>query len=229
MRKDGQLKLGVILSYVSLGLGNIISILYTPIMLRLLGQSEYGLFNLSNSIIGYLGVLDFGIGNTVVRYTAKYKTLNDKEGESSLYGMFIVIYSILAGIVLIAGSVLVVNAHLIFSNSLTADELSKIKIMMGLMVLNLAISFPLGIFGSIIVAHEQFVFPKIMTIIRQIMNPFIMLPVLLMGYKSVAMTLVTTTLNVVFILVNMYYCFKVLKIKISFNHMRFTVLKEMGG
>lgn len=71
MRKVNQLKVGAALSYVSLGIGNVISILYTPIMLRLLGQSEYGLYNLSNSIIGYLGVIDFVIGNAVVRYTGK--------------------------------------------------------------------------------------------------------------------------------------------------------------
>lgn len=59
MKKVNQLKLGAALSYVSLGVGNVISILYTPIMLRLLGQSEYGLYNLSNSIIGYLLVLDY--------------------------------------------------------------------------------------------------------------------------------------------------------------------------
>ncbi len=71
MKNRNQLKFGAALSYISLGIGNVISILYTPIMLRLLGQSEYGLYNLSNSIIGYLGVLDFGIGNAVIRYTAK--------------------------------------------------------------------------------------------------------------------------------------------------------------
>ena len=95
MKKFDQLKIGALLSYVSLGLSSIISILYTPIMLALLGQSEYGLFNLSNSIIGYLGVLDFGLGNAVVRYTSKYRALEDKDGEQNLHGMFIIIYSFL--------------------------------------------------------------------------------------------------------------------------------------
>ena len=38
-----QLKAGAALSYISMGLGYLVSIIYTPIMLRLLGQSEYGL------------------------------------------------------------------------------------------------------------------------------------------------------------------------------------------
>ncbi|NFO13457.1 hypothetical protein FDB34_04370 [Clostridium botulinum] len=88
MKKVNQLKAGAILSYISLGLTNIIAIIYTPIMLRLLGQSEYGLYNLSNSIIGYLGVLDFGLGNAIVRYTAKYRAEEDKDGESNLNGLF---------------------------------------------------------------------------------------------------------------------------------------------
>lgn len=66
--KANQLKLGAVLSYVSMGIGYIISIVYTPIMLRLLGQSEYGLYNLVNSVVSYLGLLSFGFGSAYIRY-----------------------------------------------------------------------------------------------------------------------------------------------------------------
>ena len=59
--KVNQLKTGVILSYIQMGLGMIISIIYTPFMLRFLGQSEYGLYNISSSVIAYLSVLDFWV------------------------------------------------------------------------------------------------------------------------------------------------------------------------
>lgn len=49
--KTNQLKAGVVLSYVSMILGFIIQIVYTPIMLRLLGQTEYGLYNLVASVV----------------------------------------------------------------------------------------------------------------------------------------------------------------------------------
>lgn len=229
MKKFNQLKIGAVLSYVALVLGNIISILYTPIMLRLLGQSEYGLYTLSNSIIGYLGILDFGIGNAVIRYTAKYKALEDEESESNLYGMFIIIYSILALLVIVAGGFLVKNTDLFFSSSLSQNEIKRIQCMMALMIFNLAISFPFGIFGAIITAHEKFIFPKIVAIIRQILNPFIMLPLLLLGYKSLGMTVATTCLNLIFIWINCYYCFKLLKIKVKFKKMNFFLLKEITG
>lgn len=229
MKKVNQLKSGAILSYISLGLSSFISIIYTPIMLRLLGQSQYGLFNLSNSVIGYLGILDFGFGNAVIRYTAKYRALNDKESEENLYGMFLVIYSILSLIILICGTILANNSNYLFSSTLSSENLLEIKIIMIIMVFNLAISFPFGIFTGIITAYEHFIFPKIISIIRSIVNPFIMIPLLLMGYKSIGMTVATTIINIIFIFVNMYYCFKVLKINIKFKRIEFNILKEISG
>lgn len=226
MRKN-ELKLGAIISYLSLFLGTFIQILYTPIMLRLLGQAEYGLFTLANSVIGYLGVLEFGMGNAVIRYTAKFRAQNDKEGEHNLNGMFIIVYSIIAIIVIIAGTLLVSNADKIFINTLSVNELSTMKILMALMIFNMAISLPFGIFNSIVSAYERFTFQKILGVIRTILNPLVMLPLLLVGYKSIGMTVATTVLNIVFILVNVYYCFRVLKVKIKFKKMDLSIFKEI--
>ena len=55
-----QLKAGAFLSYVSIGLNNIVGLLYTPFMLRMMGQSEYGLYSLVASVVAYLTVLDLG-------------------------------------------------------------------------------------------------------------------------------------------------------------------------
>ena len=68
-----QLKAGAFLSYVSIGLNNIVGLLYTPFMLRMMGQSEYGLYSLVASVVAYLTVLDLGFGNAIVRYTAKFR------------------------------------------------------------------------------------------------------------------------------------------------------------
>lgn len=229
MKKSNELKLGAMLSYVSLGLTSAISLIYTPIMLRLLGQSEYGLYNLANSVIGYLGILDLGLGNAVIRYTAQYRAKNDKQGEQNLHGMFVMIYSILAIIIIIAGIILVSNINTIFSNKLTTVELQRMKILMSIMIFNLAISFPLSVFGGIITAYEHFVFPKIIVIIRAILNPFIMIPLLLMGYKSVGMIVASTIVNLIFIGANIYYCFIKLKIRIKFTKVKLSILKEISG
>lgn len=51
--KSNQLKISVVLSYISRIVTVLVGLLYTPIMIRLLGQSEYGLYNIAASVISY--------------------------------------------------------------------------------------------------------------------------------------------------------------------------------
>ncbi|MGM0874212.1 MAG: oligosaccharide flippase family protein [Bacillota bacterium] len=224
-----QLKAGVALSYLSLILGNVISIIYTPIMLRMLGQSEYGLYSLANSVVGFLGILNFGFGSAVIRYTAKYRAMDDKEGEYNLYGMFIVVYSFIVVLVAIVGCILLFNVHNIFSDSLSINELAKIKILVGLLIFNLAISFAFGVFGLIITAYEKFIFAKVVVLIQTIISPIILLVLLFLGYKSIAIVVSSTLINLICIGINMFYCFRILKVKIKFKKIDFSLLKEIAG
>ena len=73
MNDSKERKKGAILSYVSIIVTTIIQLIYTPFLIRKLGQSEYGLYSLVQSIIGYLTVLDLGFGNAIIVYTAKYR------------------------------------------------------------------------------------------------------------------------------------------------------------
>lgn len=226
--KTNQLKAGAILSYVSMGLGYIISIIYTPIMLRLLGQSEYGLYNLVASVVSYLGLLSFGFGSAYMRYYSRYKVKDDEHNIAKLNGMFLIVFSIIGFIALVAGSILVSNIGLIFGDKLTLNELSTAKILVAIMVFNIALSFPASIFNSYIIANEQYIFQKIVQMIRTVINPFIMLPVLLMGYKSIGMVVVTTLLTIMVELANMIFCFKKLKMQFYFHKFDFSLMKEMA-
>ena len=92
MNSKNQRKSGAILSYVSIFVNTVIQLFYTPLITKMLGQSEYGLYSLANSTIGYLSVLDLGFGNAIIVFTAKYRAQNDKESEQKLHGMFKVVF-----------------------------------------------------------------------------------------------------------------------------------------
>ena len=48
-----QLKVGVLLTYMNQFIQIVVGLVYTPIMLRLLGQNEYGLYQLVASVSLY--------------------------------------------------------------------------------------------------------------------------------------------------------------------------------
>lgn len=226
--KINQLKAGVILSYISMILGSIVSILYTPIMLRLLGQSEYGLYNLVNSVVSYLGILSFGMGSAYIRYYSIYKVNSEENKIAKLNGMFMTVFSIIGIVSLIVGSILVFNTEKLFNATLTINEINKAKILMTILVINIAISFPMSIFDSYIVANQEYFFQKLLQVIKTIINPFLILPVLLMGFGSVGMVLMTTVLNVSISIANVIFCRKKLKIKFNFKKIEYFLLKEIA-
>lgn len=143
---------------MSLFIGNAISLFDTPFMLKTLGQVEYGLYGLANSIVGYLTVLDFGFGNAAIRYTAKYKAESKEEKLKYMYGMFLALYTFIGLVTFFIGFCISQNAELFFENGLLPQELQIIKILFILASINLAVSFPFGIFTSIITAYERFIF-----------------------------------------------------------------------
>lgn len=223
-----QLKAGATLNYIVLVLNTLVNLLYTPYMLRMMGQSEYGLYSLVASIIGYLTILDLGFGNAIVRYTAKYRAEGKAEEQYKMFGMFFVLYMIIGAVAFCIGLGIYFNTDNIFGDTMTAVELYHARIMMLILVFNLAFTFPMSIFGSIMSAYERFVFPKIISIIRIILNTSIMILLLSQGYKAIAMASLTTLFNVLTLIINFVYCKKKLHIKIKFGRFQWGFLKEVS-
>lgn len=225
---NNQLKAGAFLNYIILGLNALVGIAYTPYMLRMMGKSEYGLYALAASVIAYLSMLDLGFGNAVIRYTAKFRAEGKQEEQYAMFGMFTLLYSIIGIVALVAGTLLYFNLDLIFGQSLTAIELSRAKTIVMLMVINLALTFPLSIYGAIITAYEDFVFLRIVQILRILLNTGVMIVLLSYGYRAVAMVVVQTVFNLSTLLLNVIYCKKHIKIKLVFGKIDKRLLREIA-
>ena len=227
--EKNQRKSGAVLSYVSIVVNTIVQLLYTPLLIRQLGQSEYGLYSLIASIIGYLTILDLGFGNAIIVFTAKYREQKKYDEEKKLHGMFKIIFIIIGTIAATLGFILYLNVNNIFGNTMTSLEISKMKIMMLILSFNLMITFIFSLYSSIISAYEKFVFQKIMAILSIICKPLIMIPLLFAGYKSITMCIVITLVNIFIYLSNYYYCKKKLNISTKFMGFDKTLFKTILG
>ena len=220
-----QLKAGVVLSYISTAISIVIQLVYMPVMIRLLGKSEYGLYSLVSSVVSYLSLFSLGFTGAYLRFFARFH--KNREKLASLNGMFLTLFSILASVATICGIVLSFFPEQIFGSKLLDSELSKARILMLILVINIAINLISGIFDSIIGAYEQFVFQRIVGIASTIVNPFICLPLLLMGYGSVMLVVVATGVTIVRFIVNVWFCIYKIQIPVSFHGFQWSLLKEI--
>ena len=224
-----QIKVGAILSYLSMGLSTVISLVYTPIMIQRLGDSEFGVYQTVLPIISYLNLLSFGLGSAYVRYYSRAKAENNKKDMAKLNGMFLITYMVLGLVLLVIGFTLSNHGPVIFGQKLTAEEVALGERLLRVMTVNAALTFPISVFESHVTINEQYLFQKIVLLVRQVLNPLLMIPLLILGFRSMALTVVALIFTVLSGVVNIGFCLGKLKMPFSFRQYDFKLLREMVG
>ena len=229
MNESRNLRLGVVFSYVNIAASLIVSLLYTPFLLSSLGQQQYGLYNMGQAAVSYLSLAEFGFGNAVVRYSAKYIAEGNREKTAGLYGVFFYLYSFLAAVILVLGLLLCAFADRFYTVTAGVEGYRQLRIIILIMVLNLSFTFLAAPFSAIITAHERFTFAKINNLIYTILKPVVMIPLLIWGYKAVTLSLVTFALSLLMQAANVFYAVRVLRVKINLRRraLDFSVIREI--
>lgn len=227
--QKSQLKVGLLLNYVNLLLSSLIPLFYTPIMLRILGQEEYGLYKLSGSITSYLSLIAFGLGAAITRYLIKARIEVGEQEECKVFGLFVRIFKVIALLTLIVGVGLALIAPLFYSASLSSDNLIKMQVLIILLAINTAINFLASPYISIVNAHERFLFLQSTAILGTCLGPILNLIALFLGYASLGLAisslLATIILRILFIIYVQYS----MQIKPIFQSMPKSYIKDILG
>lgn len=225
--KTKQRKAGVILQYLQMALNIVISLIYTPVMLRILGKTEYGIYNLSSSIIAYLSLISLGFGASYIRFYSIYSKDDDKESIKRMNGLYLIVFISMGVVSLILGTILTNNVNIFYNDTYSSHDIEIARILMLFLTVNMAISFPASVFTSYISAQEQFIFQKIINMGKTIISPVACIVLLYLGYGSVGMVICTTTVSIVIDVINITYCMKYLGMQISFRNPNLYLLKDI--
>ena len=226
-KKVNELKVGSIITYINLIISTIIPLLYTPIMLRILGQEEYGLYSLSNSVISYLTLLNFGFGTAIIRFISKFRIEGDHDKIEGVTGLILSIYGIIAIIVCIVGFLLTKGTGLFFGTGLTVNEIQRLKVLMVIMTVSTAISFPVSVLSSVSVAYEKYIFRKMVDMITTIATPILNLIVLFLGYASIGLAMIGLGIQLIYGIIFIWYCKQKLNVVPRFKDMPFYLIKKI--
>lgn len=221
-----ELKLGSILATLSILLGSLVQIIYTPMYMKYLGTSDYGINSLVQSIMGYIGILNLCLGNTMVKYIIKYKIDGTKEEESKINGMFLIIFSFFALICMLLGIYLYLLLPEFFEGKFTNNEIIKTKKVFIYMLINTIISFPINIFSSNIIAMQKFIYKKVLFLLKIIVTPVLSWLLMLKGFGLLEIVILNVILNISIYIFDIYYAFR-LGMRIKFQNLDIKILKEV--
>lgn len=222
-----QMKAGVILSYVQIALSVLTGLLYTPVMLRLMGQNEYGLYGTVNSTIALLSLLDLGFTSSYIRFYSRYKIENRQDKINSFNSLFFIVFLVISVIAALIGFFLSFNPVLIFDDGLTSEELSKAKVMMILLTVSMILGFMSTVFNCYISANQKFIFSKSLNVFSTIVNVGVNLIVLFCGYGAVGLIIVSLVLSIITKIITIVYAYKTLHFEFDFGHIEKSLFKSV--
>lgn len=226
MNEKNNRVVGSVINMINMLFSLIIGLVYIPILVKYLGDSEYGVYTLAMSLNAFLSILDLGFGNALVRYTAKVRAQGKEEKD--LIGMFLLFYSVISLIAGIIGAVLYFNIESFFSTSLTKTEVTTLKAVFLIMLLNTVMTFPTSVFSSVIRSHEKFVFANAINLLKNIVNHVLMIVLVLVGFKSISLAVISLASTIVSALINIFYCYKKIKISIGFKPFEKSFYREVA-
>lgn len=226
-RVYSQYKSGAILSYANFILTNILGLIVTPLIVRKLGVSQYGLYALIGAFVGYLSILDLGLNNAIIRFVSQYRAKGEKQEEENFLAICLILYTIISLLIIAAGLFLYKNLDFLFDRTLSVEEMSQAKIMMAILIINFAITIPGSAFVGICSGYERFVFPRLLTIIKYVVRTILIISILYMGSNAIGIVIVDSILNVIFIIITAWYVFKILKVRIKLYSFSFSYIIDI--
>ena len=205
MSKSKQIKIGAILSYVSIVVNIIAGLIYTPWMINQIGKSQYGLYTLANSLI-VLFLVDFGLGAATTRYVSKYHAEGNEEKVNNFLGVIYKLYLIIDVIIFSVLLILFFCLDKIYVN-LTSQEVEQFKVVYVISAAFAVFHFPFVTQNGILTAYEKFVPLKLADIIYRFLLIGFTVVALLLGYGLYALVSVHAIVGILVVI----YKFIVLK------------------
>ena len=220
-----ELYWGVILSYITTFVSLGVSLLLTPIIIRLLGQSDYRLYESIGSFVNYLAILDLGFSAVVTRYTAKYQIEGDIEERDKFLYICKNVYLFLCAIILVIGFVLYSCIDSAFGKTFSVEELTRAHQLFIIVLATTIISIFSQVYKGVLTGIELFIWPRVIQLFKAVLSKVVSIVILYHGSNSVGFTSVMLVFEIVACALIMYKAHQYVTFKK--NKMSFRQLKEI--
>jgi len=126
----------------------------TPAMVQGLGPSEYGLWSLVYSVVGFFSLLDLGMGTGVVKCVAEATGSGDLDRRNRMLSTYAVAYATVAAIAVVVLGVLALFFNRLFS--IPEDARGRAIAVLWLVGLRaVVLAFPLSLFRGVLFGGQR--------------------------------------------------------------------------
>src|SRR6185312_4829605 len=174
-----------VLSFVAT---TVVSLLMMPFIVHTLGDRMYGLWGLVATLLGYYGLLDFGLTPAVCQHVAAALGRGDRAACNNVVSASLRFLLLVGVLVLLLSGVAAACAPRLARSAADAALFAQILLILGV---STAFSFPSRVFTGFLIANLRYDLMVGAELVALALRTTLILSVLLLGYGLVAMAWAT--------------------------------------
>lgn len=180
--------------YLSIAADGAIGLVLLPFNVAHLGQSAYGLWMLTASIVTYFSILDLGYGGALVKFVAQYRAWRDSRALNEILSTLFFVYSGVGLACLLLSVAVGANIGRLFN--LTPEQAATGRLILLIIGGYVALRFALGIFGSVTYGFQRYYLNNAVSIATSVTVALVNVAMLWMGFGLVALVAATTAVRI---------------------------------
>lgn len=147
-------KINLLASWGAHGVALVVGLFTMPYLMKVMGDAQYGTWVFINSFAGYSGLLYFGFGETISRYTAKHFAERDFQRMNAVVALVLIVYLCMGLVALAIAAGFCVAIPMM--GEWPADQLWEIRLTTMILGLNIAIGLAGSVFGGVLMGIRRF-------------------------------------------------------------------------
>lgn len=208
-----SVKRASLLSYISVIIYLVTGFFYTPLLVRSLGVSDYGIYTLSASLIGYF-TLDFGISAATARLAAKFLANDTRQRIHDLVGITCKLYLLIDIVIFLFLCLFYFFADRLFTQ-FSAVELEKFRNVFLITSSFVLINFPLIQLKGLFQAYEIITELVIIDIVYKVLSFTTLTVALLLHWGLYSVVAINVGCNLAAQLIRLVYLKRSQHLKIN--------------
>ena len=202
------------LGYISFTVSAIMSFVIIPIILKHIGAGGYGLWATLSSLIGYMGLLDMGLTDATVKYTAELRARKEIDRLKELTATSFLIFILLAILILLLSSGLALLVPKVFSVTRDLSFISQVAFL--IMGFNLGLGLLNSVLSSIILGYQRADFVKLLGIFQAVLNAVLVIVFLRLGLGLIGVVFASTC-TIIALIISCYIFIRLKEYPISLD------------
>lgn len=202
-------KIGIIISYINTGLNMVCGLFLSSFLLRMLGDTEYGIYQTIASFANYLILLEFGTGTVMTRNISMCRGRNASKEEIQRNVTTVwMLACLLCAVIGVVGLVFYLNIGNIYAATLTAQQITYAKDIFLFVLIHLLSSFLMQTLNGVVLAHEHYTYGSAVAIFRTVLRTTLLVALVFFRRSSLIIAQVDAGISILLMCISMMYLYK---------------------